>query len=229
VQLAESLSRAERRESIRFLMRELAYHQAGHVVMRLFTGFLLGKFPPTSIMLNKISSDILYSGGPAWESWLRLVPPALKRVNTQMVLFYLLAGCGAQNVARKIRKAKQRPLLDEDMPLEYRSADVRQATLLAESMATPDLPASHFLAQAKKWTSKMFKRPDVQRAVSKVAGQLLKRGTLAPRELERACREILWLGTRLPEWERCGQLNSKEGQMLRDICRADDGTFSCAG
>jgi len=223
----DNLSPTERREKIRFLMREIACHQAGHAVMQYFTGFPLGKMPAPSILLEEISSELLYSDNIAWESWLKSAPPPLKRVSTLMVLLYLLAGCGAQNVADKVRKAKRRPILDQDIPLEYRSADVRRATRVAESMATPELQASRLLAQAEKWTLKLFRRRDVQRAARNVAELLLKHGALTDRQLKRACREIHWLATRLPEWNRLFCLNQKEGQMLCDVCHADDGTLSC--
>jgi hypothetical protein len=190
------------------MMRRNAYHEAGHVAARMFTGLEAGHLVLVSIIPDgdtdgretserNLTERALCANAPDTH-----YPRALKRTHGFCLLLGLLGGRGA--AARIAAPEDLEDILDPDSEdWDICGTDLSRAWTVAEIMARPGMPARRVLALAAKWTEEMLALPDVWRTVERLAAMLLQRGTIEDRnEIMAACDGILYAGMKLPKWKR---------------------------
>lgn len=173
---------------IRKIIRETAYHEAGHYVARCFTGLETSHVMLVSIIPDKINNGRVRCERPITELSLESYPPSLQRCNGMMLLLDLLAGAGA---ALRIddEEGAVESIFDywEEEYFEYREqkgTDQFRAFRIATIMKKPYVSADRILNLADKWTMEMLAIPFVWNAVETVASKLLDQGEINREELE---------------------------------------------
>lgn len=197
---------------IRKIIRETAYHEAGHYVARCFTGLETSHVMLVSIIPDKINNGRVRCERPITELSLESYPPSLQRCNGMMLLLELLAGAGA---ALRIDDEERgvESIFDywEEEYFEYREqegTDKFRAFRIATIVKKPYMSADRILNLADKWTMEMLAIPDVWSAVETLANKLLEQGEIKGEELEdmvytleRGGFKIPYYLT-LPKWRR---------------------------
>ena len=191
-------------EWIRGKVRRVAYHEAGHVAARMFTGQEARNIVHVSIIPDGMNDGHERSERNIAEIALAAYPPPMMRGAGRCLLLALLAGRGA---AARIAAPEDRiEILDDDdlwMEGEQKGTDLFRALRVADIMARPYMPAYRVLNLAAKWTEEMLALPDVWHSVETLAGMLLDRGTIEDvDEIMAACDGILCAGLKLPNWKR---------------------------
>lgn len=175
-------------QRIRKIIRETAYHEAGHYVARCFTGLETSHVMLVSIIPDKINNGRVRCERPITELSLESYPPSLQRCNGMMLLLDMLAGAGA---ALRIDDEEEglESIFDYwgEEYFEYREqegTDHFRAFRIATIMKKPYMSADRILNLADKWTMEMLAIPFVWNAVETVASKLLEQGEINREELE---------------------------------------------
>ncbi len=203
-EMRELIECPEQLRELRAFMREIAFHEAGHVAARMFTGQEAGHIVYVSILPDADSMGRERSERNIAEVSLVDYPPPMMRGAGRCLLLALLAGRGA---AARIATPEEREEILDDAALcmegEQEGTDLFRALKVAEIMARPGMPARRVLALAAKWTEEALALPDVWGTVERLAGMLRERGTIEDRdEIMTACDGILNAGRKLPKWKR---------------------------
>lgn len=199
---AEGLDVKASAEWIRAKVRRTAFHEAGHVAARMFTGHEASHIVHVSIIPDGQNHgherSYMFS-----ESFLERWPPAAMRSAGRCLLLGLLAGRGCEAVVAEPEDRED--ILDEDALWwegEEQGTDLCRALRIADIMARPGMPARRILSLAEKWTVEMLELPEVWRTVETLSALLLARGVLEQSEIFPVCESIEYLGLTLPKWRR---------------------------
>ena len=200
--------------AFRQALRLTAYHEAGHVAARMFTGLEANHLLSVSIIPDSECEGHAKSERNVAIGMLQSYPPPKIRTAGRCLLLTLLAGRGAETRLNP-RKKKAAPNLQARLlqsqilvPLsrEWETPDTdlfhawRVATIMRESRKEY---IWRVLERAEIWTIEMLAMPPVWASVEKLANMLLERGTIAdPDEIDEACDEIRYLGITQPKWYR---------------------------
>jgi hypothetical protein len=203
--------------TIRGMSRRTAYHEAGHVAARMFTGLDSGHIIHVSIIPEGEMDGHERSERNTAEFALDAYPPPLMRTVGRCLLLGMLAGRGAE--ARVAVPEDREDILDEGALFEQgeeEGTDLFRALRIADIMAGPRMPARRILEQAAKWTDEMLALPDVWRCVETLAGMLLERGTIEDAdEIMAVCDGILYASLKLPKWKRRLSVTKAEVEAMK--------------
>jgi hypothetical protein len=195
-------------------LRLTAYHEAGHVAARMFTGQEANHLVSVSIIPDSECEGHAKSERNEAIIMLESYPPPQIRTAGQCLLMTLLAGRGVE-ARLNPRKTKAAP------DLQSRLLKSQILVPLSREWDTPDTDLFHawrvanimrdarkeyiwrVLERAERWTIEMLAMPPVWASVEKLANMLLERGTIADHdEISEACDEILYLGIANSKWRR---------------------------
>jgi len=195
-------------------LRLTAYHEAGHVAARMFTGQEANHLVSVSIIPDAGSEGHAKAERNEAIIMLETYPPPRIRTAGRSLLLTLLAGRGAE---ARLNPRKTKPALD----LQSRLLQSQILVPLSREWDTEDTDLFHawraanimrgprkeniwrVLEQAERWTIEMLAMPPVWASVERLAGMLLERGTLTDRdEIAETCGDIAYLGMTIPKWNR---------------------------
>jgi hypothetical protein len=190
---------------LRDLIKGIAYHEAGHVVGRMFTGHDARHVVLVSIIPDGQTLGRERSVRPISEFALDSYPAPIKRGTGRCLLLGLLAGEAAQGRVDGCSPG----WLEEEMSWresetwEDEGTDFFRANRIAEIMAGPKNPPHVVLRWAARWTEEMIALPEVWATVETLAGLLIERGEISdPEEIFDLCGGVLDMAHRSPKWKR---------------------------
>jgi len=196
-------------DTVRRRIRRIAYHEAGHVAARMFTGLESSHVVSVSIIPEGATDGRERSERNITEFTLLNTSTSdenspWRRCAARCLLLELLAGMGAE--MRIAALDERKGMLDEDatwMEDDTGGTDRLRIHRIAETVARPRMPARRILALAQKWTDEMLALPEVWCTVGRLVATLLERGEIDDHEeIMKTCREIRGLSFRLPKWKR---------------------------
>lgn len=191
-------------EEVREQMKVVAFHEAAHVVGRLFSAIDAGHTESVSIIpvrcsLGRENYRTSYAAVD-----LEKRRPAMQLAVGRGLLLQILAGRGAEYLICK--KGKPEPVYNSrSVDLIYQGTDLSEAQELADSMKVPGMSRHRILKESAEWTLKMLKIPVVWSTVKKLAQLLLERGEINDEDLIfSTCKEVycLVLKRNAPQWKR---------------------------
>jgi len=172
-------------------LREIAYHEAGHIAARAFTGLDYSHILWVSVIPDEDEGcgwGVLSRGYNAEWDFADSTPLGLG----YQVLLRLLAGSVA-GIRGTVDPEYREELQDDWNYWEWESdeEDFPRAEEISHMLARRHHPAHHIIRQAKQWTEEMLDRPDVWQCVKTLAGMLLREGTLSAREIYPAMDRVV--------------------------------------
>ena len=195
----------EDREALRARLKEIAYHEAGHVAARVFTWQEPSHICQISIMpkaesMGRVTIErpsvmcIVESGGYS---------DSIRRAQGYQLLLFLLAGDMAAEAATG-------DLADFDLDewfddfIDEDGTDAAQARRVAGAMSKPGWPSYKILDTARRWTAEMLMLPEVWQHIEGLANRLLDIGVVIGTDLDAFLSDSATLGLsmRLPKWRR---------------------------
>ncbi len=183
-------------------MKEVAYHEAGHVAAQAFTGIewshvVSASIIPTATTLGRVTGNRSFA-----ENCLSDYPMPVKQSVGWMVLLRSLGGRGAEK--RFVGEDYEEEIADSDSDeLDEEGTDLYRAYAVARIMSYPRMPYWRILTLAERWTIEMFDLPEVWDTVEKFAQLLLERGVIEDLDLiDSNFRGILDMWRKLPRWKR---------------------------
>jgi hypothetical protein len=197
-------------QGIRKIVRETAYHEAGHYVARCFTGLEYSHVMFLSIMPDKINNGRMRCERCITECTLESFSPSLQRPNGRKLLLEILAGAGVEIRIDDEGLGCESILYywdnycDDEKYME--GTDYFRASRIATIMEKPHMPAHRILSLADKWTMEMLTIPVVWNAVETVADKLLELGEINGEELSNIIDTSTGFEVdfyrKLPKWRR---------------------------
>lgn len=85
---------------------------------------------------------------------------------------------------------------------EMEGSDVFRAERVARIMAGASRPYWHFLQEAGKWTTEIMDIPVVWQGVKRLAGRLIKDGSIDGDAIMDSCDDVSLMGLSLRRWKR---------------------------
>ena len=188
-------------QRLRLQMRIVAYHEAGHVVARMFTGTEFSHVVRLSIIPNDGSLGRETTERCTEEATLEICHEARKQSTGRVLLITLLAGRGA--IAHLSGHDHRFRILDaDDEEWKIEGSDLFRAARIAKIMAGTDQPHWPLLQDAEKWTTEIMDIPMVWKCVERLADRLIEDGSIEGDAIMDWCDEVSLLGITLPEWKR---------------------------
>ena len=179
--------------------KEIAFHEAGHVAARMFTGqdashVLSVSIIPDADTLGRETSERNIS-----EIIFGAYPELVRELIGRKLLIRLLAGRAA---AYRIAHADDREEIVDyyNEECEIEGTDLFRANHISSLMVRKYMPQHRILHLAAKWAVEMFEIPQVWKTTKKVANALLQNGEIEPSQIFELCSEILNMSFRLPVW-----------------------------
>lgn len=190
------------KQQIRQRMKEVAYHEAGHVAGRAFTGLEWSDVVRVSIIPNATTLGRETARRNGNEQNLSAHPTLTKRSIGRKLLLHLLAGRGAGIWAAA--EEDHEPIADpESDEWDEKGTDLFRAKRVATIMSHRKMPRDRILKLAARWTSEMLALPDVRGTVEKLVQVLLEHGVVEdPKLLDSCCSGILDMWLKRSEWKR---------------------------
>jgi hypothetical protein len=196
---------------LRYTRRITAYHEAGHVASRMFTGHEDAHITMVSVIPDDDTIGRVILERCCDANNLKEYPPVLRQLTGRKMLLGHLSGRGAE--MRVSTPDDQLEILDDDNwceEIEPEDSDCIKAKRVSEVMAKPRMPAYRIIKLAEKWTNEMMDIPDVWQAVERCASLLYKRGYIDDKEeIGNLFEKIRWTSFRLPKWRRRLCLNNR--------------------
>ena len=189
-------------QHIRQRMKEVAYHEAGHLAAQAFTGIEWSQVVSASIIPNATSLGRVTGRQFFAENFLSDHPMPLKQSTGWMELLRILGGRGAEK--RFVGEDYEEEIADSDSDecLEE-GTDLYRAYAVAKIMSYPRMPFWRILRLAERRTKEMMDLPAVWKAVENFAQLLLERGVIEDLDLiDSNFRGILDMWLKLPRWKR---------------------------
>jgi hypothetical protein len=188
-------------QMLRLRMRIIAYHEAGHVVARMFTGTEFSHVVRLSIIPNDGSLGRETTERCTEEATFEICPETRKQSTGRLLLITLLAGRGA--IAHLSGHDHRFRILDaDDEEWEIEGSDLFRAQRIAKIMAGEGQPHWPLLQEAEKWTTEIMDIPVVWKCVKRLADRLIRHGSIDGDAIMDCCDEVSLLGLSLPEWKR---------------------------
>lgn len=177
---------------MREYIREIAYHEAGHLAAQVFAREGDGWKSGTS---RTTGASII----PDLDSMGRVTVTAGGAVGYAFLLD-MLAG-RAVDKRMSVTPHRKEILDPKCRDWNQEETDLFRAARAADIMARPGMPARRILALAEKWTIEMLALPDVWRAVETLAGMLIERGSIEADDILAVC-DTVTPARDLPKWRR---------------------------
>jgi hypothetical protein len=205
----------DNRRWIKDRLREVAFHEAGHVVGRMFTNLAGANIVQVSVIpdqttLGRVSMTMNFE-----ERFFPIYPQPTKRCIGISLLLWLLAGRGAE---LRVRGCDADELLDEDHMWEEQledGTDISRVVAIAAAMERKRNPADRILEKAAKLTNEMLDLPEVWNAIDRLANVLIDRAVLEDmEEVEGICGCAVGLSLKIPRWRRRLNMTAKERREL---------------
>ena len=206
-----------KRKDILLRIYNIAFHEAGHVVARFFTGH-----EPTHILSVSIIPDA-YSGGRLnyernyLEGFFGNDPEPMRKEGTgRQLLFTLLAGRVA--AFRATNGTHREWILDwchEEWDIE--GSDLFRADRVSSLMARKYISQHRILQLAEKWTFEMFEIPKVWKTTKNVANALIQKGELEYSQIDELCLGISGMAYNLPVWRNRLQGCERSRKWLKEV------------
>lgn len=200
-------------EFIRRRTYEVAYHEAGHVVARLFTGHEAGHIQIVSIIPGAENLGHVRVNMSISERCLDQYPEFLRQTSGRCLLIDMLAGRVADD---RVRPDTEREEIVDfyGEELEMEGSDLFRAARVSSIMARKYMSQDRILRLAEKWTKEMFEIPQVWNACERLAEALLNSGTVRPAKIEKLCGDVCDMAMRLPVWKRRLFLSQKQIEAM---------------
>ena len=181
-------------------MTVAAYHEAGHVVARMFTGQELTHTVSVSIIPNDTSTARETTEQCQTEAMIETCSKEMMESTGRQLLICLLAGRGA--LACLLGEDSREYILHSD-PEEWQieGSDLFRADRVARIMAGNTGSPWRILEQAEEWTTDMIDMPVVWKAIERLAGRLARKGTVKREEVMKICDKVMLMGATLPKWK----------------------------
>jgi hypothetical protein len=189
---------------VRDAMRDTAFHEAGHVVARVFTQLEVNHILHVSIIPDEHTLGHARVERPITERILSMLPGYLTRCDGRRLLIELFAGDGAtmrvngnsESYWSILEEMQER---DED---EIEESDCFRILRIARIMSHPHMPEHRILRLAESWTKEMLDIPEVWTAIERFAKALIGRGTIDDRGEIHALTKGVPNVFNLPKWRR---------------------------
>jgi len=192
----------------RELIKETAYHEAGHFIARVFTGLELSHVKLISIIPDKENLGRMRGERAFAETCLNQMPPSVQRVQGIQLLLEIYAGYGSVMLNKSEYKSLVEYLWEEEeeaMDDDNEGFDINRAQEICEIMSRPYMPKERIHRLAQMWTMEMLRIPEVWNAVETVAEILISKGEIT-RENDEISNLIMTLNVtniyRLAKWRR---------------------------
>jgi hypothetical protein len=187
---------------LRLWMRLIAYHEAGHVVARMFTGLELSHMVRVSIIPDEGNLGRATTERCTKEAMLNSYPSEAQKQSTgRQLLITLLAGRGA--IAHLCGQNSREYILHSN-PEEWdiEGSDLFRADRVASIMAGKSRSHWPILQEAQMWTTELMDIPAAWQCVKRLAGRLIKDGSIEGDAIMDICDEVLLLALSMPKWKR---------------------------
>lgn len=212
------MGRAPDLSRLREYIKGIAYHEAGHVVGRMFSGQDAAHITLVGIIPDQDNMGRVRVERNFTEMFLDSRPEPLKKRDGRCLLLGLLAGEAAQGRIEGSDPGwlEEEIFFRESDTWENEGTDYFRAERIAEVMAGPKNPAHVVLRWAARWTEEMIALPEVWAAIETLAGLLIERGEISdPEEIFRLCDGIFGAAYKSPKWRRRLFPSKAEMQSLR--------------
>jgi hypothetical protein len=186
-------------------IKSIAYHEAGHVAARMFTGHEAAHFVLVSIIPEGDSLGRERSERNIAEIALARYPEPIKEKTGRCLLLSLLAGEAAQSRINggELGDLEHEMRWRDSETWEQEGTDFFRAARIAEIIGRPGVPAQRVFCLAARWADEMFSAPEVWAAVERLAALLIERGEITDREeVFEIFGNVADLASRLPRWRR---------------------------
>lgn len=201
-------------EIIRRRTHETAFHEAGHVVARLFTGHEAGHIQIVSIIPEAESLGYVRANRTISERCLDQYPEFLRQTSGRCLLIGMLAGRVAEDRVRT--DAEREAIVDfNGDEWEMEGSDLFRCARISSIMAHKHMSQNRILRLAEKWTKEMFDIPQVWSACDRLAEALLNSGTVRPAKIEKLCGDVCDMAMSIPVWKRRLLLSQKQIEAMR--------------
>lgn len=176
---------SENPDGLRKVMRETAFHEAGHFIARIFTGLDLSRIVEISIIPGRFTIGHIRVTAVS-ETCLNQLPPPAKWSKGFRLLLEILAGEWSYLI---LEKFPYQSILDyfheEEKKEEFdEGSDYDRAVKIADVMARHYMTEGRILGLADKWTREMLTIPNVWNAVEAVAEILVSKGKITSKNNE---------------------------------------------
>ena len=191
---------ANREDILRYIY-QIAFHEAGHAVAKMFTGHEAAHILSVSIIPNAHNHGRLSSERNFSEANFGRDPEQRREEGTgRNLLFIFLAGRVA---AFRAVKGIHRELILDWLGDEWYvdGSDLFRVNRISTLMIRKYMPQHRILQLAEKWTFEMFEIPQVWKTTNKVANALLQKGKLGYSQIDELCCEISNMAFSLPVWK----------------------------
>ncbi len=173
----------------RGLMKETAYHEAGHLVARMFTGLEFSHVQLVSIIPDKVTNGQMRCERPFTELYLEQVPMAqMQRSQGYSLLLELFAGYGSVMVIEQSECETLWEYFYEELYIDEEyyedGSDLCRADRIAGILSRPHFSKDRILGMTAGWTLEMLKMPAVWNAVETIAEILISKGEITNENIE---------------------------------------------
>lgn len=194
----------------RNLMIETAYHEAGHLVARMFTGQEFSHIQLVSIIPDEISNGQVRCERSFTERYLEQVPIQVQRSQGYNLLLELFAGYGSTMIMENLECETLWEYFNEELYIddEYyeEGTDLCRAERIANILSRPHFSKNRILDMTANWTLEMLHMPAIWNAVKTIAAILISEGEITNENVEvfSDLRRTLNVPSlmRIPRWSR---------------------------
>lgn len=194
----------------RNLMTEAAYHEAGHLVARVFTDLEFSHIQLVSIIPDKVTNGRVTYERPYAEMFLEQVPMQIQRSEGYMLLLEIFAGYGSAMMMENSECETLWEYFYEELYIdeEYyeEGADLCRAERIANILSRPHFSKNRILDMTARWTLEMLHIPAIWNAVKTIAAILISEGEITNENVEvfSDLRRTLNVPSlmKIPKWSR---------------------------
>lgn len=194
----------------RKLMVGTAYHEAGHLVARMFTDLEFSHIQLVSIIPDRINNGRMIYERSFVQRFIEHVPIQIQRSQGYCLLLDFFAGHASMMI---MNKSECETLFDYFRDEEYceeefdeKGSDLYRAERIANILARPHFSTGRILGMTASWTLEMLRIPTVWNAVKTIAEMLLSKGEITNenRETFSDLRRTLNVPMvmKMPKWSR---------------------------
>lgn len=166
----------------RDMMKQTAYHEAGHFVTRMFTDFELSHAKYVSIIPDNKNNGRVGIERPYSELLLKRVPVQMQRSQGYSLLVILFAGYGSVMIMENSEYGNLWDYFYEELYIddEYYAdgTDLCRADRIASILSRRYFSKDRILGMTAQWTLEMLRIPAIWKAVEVIAAMLISEGEI---------------------------------------------------
>lgn len=195
----------------RDLMINVAYHEAGHLVARIFTDLEFSHIKLVSIIPDKVTNGRMRSERPFAERHIEHVPIQVQRSEGYSLLLEIFAGYGSVMIMENSEYENLWDYLYDELMIdeEYyeEGTDLCRADRIASILSRRYFSKDRILGMTAQWTMEMLRIPAIWNAVEAIAAMLISQGeitTAGNDEVFSNIRKELNVprAVKIPKWSR---------------------------